>query len=596
MNIIVDLVDLVGPSGHDAARSTTAHMPPPSSAQVVDVSPKGLEGPKKSVSVVAPGVHNGAAKVAPPVEAQRVASPVRLEEAPFVDETGDDPFYAAGASDRVSAQGSCTAMSRGASTVQQPGLGRMSSTLASRGSQSALRSSTHLHRLLAPASDATPSSRSAASPLTSANVAVLNVPPHPSKSAAIHRSQAPATAPAPLASSPRSPSCTVMGSSSIDANAPPPNLGATQRAVLVPLTAPSAIASAAASLQKQRQEEPVDELMRRTEFSARQRRRETISADAPGTTPTPAKFLTSTPVEDDEDLRLGDITVFTSEPLPGPCFDRKEVPAFAAMDADGQPTTMLKFPSMSEELRQSIRQLSLINCKSVVRTIACHEVKSPGDGIVAASSHFLVQVSPASFEPIAPIDSVAMTCAPLSMERIVKIGRNVSMALRNLHARGVMSGGLRPRSIVQLPNREYGLCLLCSIRSIAGSHGVAGFVAAGATGYCFDAPEVCAGSSEVGCSADVWSLGVIFYLWSVGRLPFERIAKRVDFVAELKSITGTEIAVPTHATNGSVLPKGWRHLIARMLVVDPTKRVTSKELRDLLNGSPVAIGVLDKLM
>lgn len=89
----------------------------------------------------------------------------------------------------------------------------------------------------------------------------------------------------------------------------------------------------------------------------------------------------------------------------------------------------------------------------------------------------------------------------------------------------------------------------------------------GSTNYA--APEVISGKLYAGPEVDIWSCGVVLYVVLCGALPFddESIPNLHD---KIKSGVYT---LPSHLTTEA------RDLIARMIVVDPLKRITIPEIR-----------------
>ncbi|CAN6674678.1 carbon catabolite-derepressing protein kinase [Trichomonascus vanleenenianus] len=86
----------------------------------------------------------------------------------------------------------------------------------------------------------------------------------------------------------------------------------------------------------------------------------------------------------------------------------------------------------------------------------------------------------------------------------------------------------------------------------------------------YAAPEVISGKLYAGPEVDVWSCGVILYVMLCGRLPFDD-----EFIPVLfKKISNGVYTLP------NFLSPGAKHLLQRMLVVDPLNRITVAEIMD----------------
>ncbi|KAJ8097747.1 kinase-like domain-containing protein [Lipomyces tetrasporus] len=84
----------------------------------------------------------------------------------------------------------------------------------------------------------------------------------------------------------------------------------------------------------------------------------------------------------------------------------------------------------------------------------------------------------------------------------------------------------------------------------------------------YAAPEVISGKLYAGPEVDVWSCGVILYVMLCGRLPFDD-----EFIPTLfKKINGGVYTLPSYLSPGA------KHLLQRMLIVNPLNRITVREI------------------
>ncbi|WVR04282.1 hypothetical protein IAU60_001282 [Kwoniella sp. DSM 27419] len=87
----------------------------------------------------------------------------------------------------------------------------------------------------------------------------------------------------------------------------------------------------------------------------------------------------------------------------------------------------------------------------------------------------------------------------------------------------------------------------------------------------YAAPEVISGKLYSGPEIDVWSAGVIMYVLLCGKLPFDD-----EHIPTLfKKIENGVFHIPSHVSDPA------RHLLKRMLEVDPLKRATIAEIRQM---------------
>ncbi|XP_028092778.1 serine/threonine-protein kinase SAPK10-like isoform X2 [Camellia sinensis] len=90
------------------------------------------------------------------------------------------------------------------------------------------------------------------------------------------------------------------------------------------------------------------------------------------------------------------------------------------------------------------------------------------------------------------------------------------------------------------------------------------------------APEVLLRQEYDGKIADVWSCGVTLYVMLVGSCPFEDPDEPKDFRKTIQRILQVQYSIPDNIQ----ISRECRHLISRIFVEDPTKRITIPEIRN----------------
>lgn len=148
-----------------------------------------------------------------------------------------------------------------------------------------------------------------------------------------------------------------------------------------------------------------------------------------------------------------------------------------------------------------------------------------------------------------------------------RVLRQLVLALRHIHERGVAHRDLKPDNVVivardQLRLCDFGLARLCA-------QGERLYTICGSPSYM--APELYARTRNGydGCSVDVWALGVVAYELLHHRLAFE--AAGINELA-------LRVRRGRHAPLRRDLPTPFRRFIERCLHVDPACRVTSAAL------------------
>uniref|UniRef100_A0A7N0T0A1 non-specific serine/threonine protein kinase n=2 Tax=Kalanchoe fedtschenkoi TaxID=63787 RepID=A0A7N0T0A1_KALFE len=90
------------------------------------------------------------------------------------------------------------------------------------------------------------------------------------------------------------------------------------------------------------------------------------------------------------------------------------------------------------------------------------------------------------------------------------------------------------------------------------------------------APEVLLKKEYDGKTADVWSCGVTLYVMLVGAYPFEDPDEPKNFRKTIHRILNVQYSIPDYV---HISPECC-HLISRIFVADPAKRITMEEIRN----------------
>ena len=161
------------------------------------------------------------------------------------------------------------------------------------------------------------------------------------------------------------------------------------------------------------------------------------------------------------------------------------------------------------------------------------------------------------------------TCSPLEVETVRSYTRDIVSGLSYLHHQGIVHKDLKPSNLLLKKNGSIAISDFGVSEKNVGSRGnvvdIAGTPA-------FMAPElqfgVDVGSNVSGYAADMWSLGVIIYVFLIGKVPFWGS----DPVTLSHSIANDALFIPSH-----ILPN-IESILFNLLEKTPRKRMTMKNL------------------
>lgn len=152
----------------------------------------------------------------------------------------------------------------------------------------------------------------------------------------------------------------------------------------------------------------------------------------------------------------------------------------------------------------------------------------------------------------------------LTLERFVEVGRQIVSALVHCHDKGVAHRDIKPGNILidefgGVKLADFGL----SLRTVAGQkHRRFG------GSFVFTAPEIFQKQLHDPMAGDVWALGVVFAMMATGKSPWP--CDSVGGLKKLVSLGNYQLRKP--------VPDSIANLIGKMLVVDPSKRMTMKQV------------------
>ncbi len=162
---------------------------------------------------------------------------------------------------------------------------------------------------------------------------------------------------------------------------------------------------------------------------------------------------------------------------------------------------------------------------------------------------------------------------PLAPELVARYGAQIASALAEAHALGIVHRDLKPPNVMVTRHGvkvlDFGLAKVLSETGITETNGVMGTPA-------YMAPEQVEGR-EPSSVADLFSLGLVLYEMSVGRLPFPGAS-----LGQMLS-SGSHAPVPAPSRERVGVPASLDGLVAKLLAKDPARRPqsASEVARDL---------------
>jgi BR serine/threonine kinase len=152
----------------------------------------------------------------------------------------------------------------------------------------------------------------------------------------------------------------------------------------------------------------------------------------------------------------------------------------------------------------------------------------------------------------------------LSVEEGMRIFRQVVYGLEFLHSHGICHRDLKPENILLDHNDSVKIGDFGFARWMRFAHAD---TSCGSPHYA--APEIVRGETYDGCKSDIWSAGVVLYTLLSGTLPFDDTSMR----ALLEKVKQGKFRMPD-------FPAEIKDLVARMLEVDPAKRITIAQIKE----------------
>jgi BR serine/threonine kinase len=207
-------------------------------------------------------------------------------------------------------------------------------------------------------------------------------------------------------------------------------------------------------------------------------------------------------------------------------------------------------PDLAVKIRREISLMKLLDHPHILRLIEVHE----------SCRHLYIILE---YIEHGELFDYLTSYGYLKVEESLRFFRQMILALEYLHHHGICHRDLKPENILLDDSNNIRIADFGFARWMR--HATAD-TSCGSPHYA--APEIVKGETYDGRKSDIWSAGVVLYTLLSGKLPFDDTSIR----ALLQKVKVGQYRMPD-------FPADIKHLIGRMLEVDPKKRVTIAEIK-----------------
>lgn len=145
-----------------------------------------------------------------------------------------------------------------------------------------------------------------------------------------------------------------------------------------------------------------------------------------------------------------------------------------------------------------------------------------------------------------------------------------------MHKNNVPGRDLKPENVLLQSSRNGWIVKIVDF-GLSNTHTGGRLLKTACGSPCYAAPEMIAGKEYAGPSADIWSLGVIFFAMTCGYLPFENENTNILY----KTIMAGRYKCPNHLSAGA------KDMLKCILNTNPDTRFSIDQIRNhiWMNGS-----------